>query len=675
MKKIIIAIAAVLGFGSLFSCSDMLETESDQRLFDPSLDQKTDSMYYAFGVLQALQGVADQYYLQGEMRGDLVKTITNVTDKNLQELANFSATTTNKYDSAYQYYRVINNCNYYIAHRDTSLLTGSTLVAQREYVAIKAIRAWAYLQLARNYGKVPFVTEPLTSISQIESANFPEMDLAGIVRELAPDLAQYSGTPCPSHGDFNLGSTNFGTGMTIASDLFYIPVDVILGDLYLENNQYPEAAKYYVAYLTQVASEYQRWLGSVAELGNAMDFPYERIPDDFNRRTSNYVAQPLQTYSLLYSSNTSTSARTGNISFIQMPMNRLKGQTTVLPSVYGYDFYATSNSDIYNLDGIQIKPSDYLMNLTDTMSYYYFEDGNPTNVKSAHMGDMRYRSILFTAQFNEDLSYTFIQKMRYARVYLYRTATVWLHLAEAFNRMGHPDLAFAILKDGLYDSMLEFAVVHEDPITGATVGYISQESADLLTSQYPLLSTANSALFPKQNAAWGAHTRGCGVTTDLDASGNYTPGFSPYQYGTVVGNKLVELVDEYNNFGITNAEVHYLTESRLVVDGDGNPVLGEDGLPQKETVEVLDEDGNKKIDFNFKEDIINAVEELLCEEYALEFAFEGTRYYDLMRLARHKNESNPYQANFGSLWLKNKLKANNPVVDLSVQNNWYLPFK
>ena len=48
-----------------------------------------------------------------------------------------------------------------------------------------------------------------------------------------------------------------------------------------------------------------------------------------------------------------------------------------------------------------------------------------------------------------------------------------------------------------------------------------------------------------------------------------------------------------------------------------------------------------------KQDTINAVEDMLCDEYALEFAFEGTRFYDLARLARHKNEAGLYSANFG----------------------------
>lgn len=76
-----------------------------------------------------------------------------------------------------------------------------------------------------------------------------------------------------------------------------------------------------------------------------------------------------------------------------------------------------------------------------------------------------------------------------------------------------------------------------------------------------------------------------------------------------------------------------------------------------------------------KEDTINAVEDLLCDEYALEFAFEGNRYFDLCRLARHKNNAGHYGANFGSLWLARKLAYKNPQKDLTNPQNWYLPFK
>ena len=76
-----------------------------------------------------------------------------------------------------------------------------------------------------------------------------------------------------------------------------------------------------------------------------------------------------------------------------------------------------------------------------------------------------------------------------------------------------------------------------------------------------------------------------------------------------------------------------------------------------------------------RESYIDAMEDILCDEYAKEFAFEGCRFYDLQRMARHKNESGIYGGNYGSRWFAKKLEGNNPVKSLLEPSNWYLPFK
>ena len=70
--------------------------------------------------------------------------------------------------------------------------------------------------------------------------------------------------------------------------------------------------------------------------------------------------------------------------------------------------------------------------------------------------------------------------------------------------------------------------------------------------------------------------------------------------------------------------------------------------------------------------IINVMEDLICDEYALELAFEGHRFGDLCRLARHKNAAGTYGSDFGNRWLAQKLAKKNPVVDLTNPQNWYL---
>jgi hypothetical protein len=73
-----------------------------------------------------------------------------------------------------------------------------------------------------------------------------------------------------------------------------------------------------------------------------------------------------------------------------------------------------------------------------------------------------------------------------------------------------------------------------------------------------------------------------------------------------------------------------------------------------------------------KDDYINAMEDLLCDEYAMEFAFEGTRFSDLRRLALHKNQAGTYGGNFGDIWLSRMLQNNAPGI---TTHNCYLPYK
>ena len=146
----------------------------------------------SFGVMQPLitalsytDDIAQVKIIIGE-----VAEVLSGTETALRELANFTASANNKYDSAYVYYRIINNCNYYIAHRDTMLMTGSHKVAIPEYVQALSIRAWAYMQLCKNYGTVDFYTTPITSISE---ANAPKekKDMKGVLAALAPELTMY----------------------------------------------------------------------------------------------------------------------------------------------------------------------------------------------------------------------------------------------------------------------------------------------------------------------------------------------------------------------------------------------------------------------------------------------------------------------------------------------------
>ncbi len=629
---------AACAIGAFASCEDMLSPDSDMQSFEPSLNAKTDSLFYTFGILQGMQSVADQQVFLGEMRGDLVAT-TQYTDSMLTQLADFSATTTNRYDSAYLYYNIINNCNYYIEHRNTNLYNGATNVVLPEYAGVKAIRAWAYLQLVRNYRKVPFVTTPLTKISQIDDETYPEVDIAGLVSALAPDLEQYSGVITSNYGGaaIDVGSPNSSSATKqVRVDKLLIPVDIILGELYLENNQYSEAATHYIKYLTDVCSSYAaRRSAFFSPYRPSNDNLLDAYPADWDNSNNTNVQGTSSWYSIFTSANSIYDV----ITYIPMAVNRTKGEVTSLPKAFGYNYYATEatadlNGGLYT-DEIQIVPSQNYFAISDSTDFYYYPIVTgvaKSKVNQARLGDMRAyvgrlvnnrasgNSVLLRGV-GEDSLKVWCRKYENANIYLYRTSTVLLHLAEAFNRLGMPDAAFAILKEGITSTLL----------TADADYYMSEATRTALQTTYPILSLQNATKFdgdtyPATEGRYGIHMHGAGMTRDFNGS-NFVA--SPYRLDTIVGLKLRDLAADFPQYTIGTT----------------------------------------------KQDSINAMEDILCDEYAMEFAFEGTRYYDLMRLARHKNAAGLYSATYGNEWFAKKLAVRKPTKDLTDQQNWYLPFK
>ena len=664
---------------TLNGCSDMLSTDNDSIVSDYKLNTKTDSVFYALGIAQAMQQVADQYFYVGEMRGELVTVDEAVTDKNLKELANYSVSATNAYDSSYVFYKVINNCNYYLAHRDinncnyylahrdSTLKTGSTNVVIDEYIAVAAWRAWAYLQLARIYCgnadglTIPFYTEPLTSISQIEAkAADPgcQKNLSQIVDALAPELelllSRYPNTRVPTFGTdvYPVGTTNWGASKYINPANIFVPVQVILGDMYLETAQYEKAAEKYADYLCKYGVV-PEWLGSVRNL-DYLIVP-ENFSSDFNSLYGSYIN--------IFENSPSTP---DVLTYIPMAVSSQRGTTTSIPLAFGYDYYSIDHSSMCpRVENIQIKPSETYHALTDSAWYYYYPtsyDGvatntsYPTQVLAFKGGDGRASVSSFEnngAMFlrnSSDTTQVYVAKVRTANVYLYRASTIYLHLAEALNAMGYTDIAFAILKNGIstylenlvkkpnVDSEGNIVINSDGTPKIEAYKYMSQKSVDFLGTTLPFLNAQYREIF-NANDVYGIHAHG---SCTYNRKENELAQSAKGSRATALGSQM---------------NIHYLPDV----------IIGEKmrEIARKYRVSV----GTSKADS------IAAMQDILCDEYAKEFAFEGRRFYDLQRLARHYNESGMWGGNFGSRWFVEKLSANNPQKDLNDPRNWYLPFK
>ena len=114
-KAVTLFVISLYGMGSLVSCSDVFDVESNY-ISETDYDHiktASDTIYSVTGILNSLQAIADRTILLGEVRGDLM-SVTDVTDADLRNVANFNITDNNKYNTPADYYAVINNCNYFI---------------------------------------------------------------------------------------------------------------------------------------------------------------------------------------------------------------------------------------------------------------------------------------------------------------------------------------------------------------------------------------------------------------------------------------------------------------------------------------------------------------------------------------------------------------------------------
>ena len=220
------------------SCEDMLEVKSDRVEYDMDPLTLSDSVYSVLGILKNVQAVADRQVLLGELRGDLMVVNEGSAVTDIQKIARFDFEGDNQYLDVKDYYAIINNCNIYLARVDTTLSYNNVKLMLREYVAVKSVRAWTYMQLVTNYGRVPFFTEPILthSLSQ-EVYERPMLGIEEIADTLIKDLSPFADPrqyPMPMF-----------SGLTFNTSLYFMPIRQLLGDLYLWTGDYRNAIDCY----------------------------------------------------------------------------------------------------------------------------------------------------------------------------------------------------------------------------------------------------------------------------------------------------------------------------------------------------------------------------------------------------------------------------------------------
>lgn len=570
-RSLLVGLFSALILLPMTSCEDFLNPKSSY-FSDSTLDNPSDTLYSVVGVINKLQSLSDRTILLGELRGDL-SDVTEGANSDLLEIAMFNVSDNNQYNAPHDYYAVINNCNYFLANVDIDMKNNrNEYVFRKEYAVIKGYRAWTYLQLALNYGRVPLVTEPILTQEEAER-DYPKMGIQEICEYFIDDLQGLETIEMPG----------YGTIRNTDSRLFYFPIYVLLGDLNLWAGNYKEAAMNYYNYLNT---------RNGANVGAPINTNFTRWSAD----------------DLRWEMKTSMSGGSGETYNAQTELVTMFPGDSI-PSESQYSrlndyFNSTANND----NVASIAASQKLRDLSAAQVYCHLTSASnilypPQTLEGLDRGDLRLSSNWTEREgvngaMGSGIKMVSNSKYTSRNVRLYRRTMVYLRLAEALNRAGYPRFAFHILSTGVNNSVIESEVIPY--YTESDAAWLRQ--FNFPNNQYVLRTKAEGA----DENTYGIHSNGSGWT-------------------------------EYNEYYVFPDDSTLNAEARLAYQ-------------------------------------IQAVEDLIMDEEALEFAFEGHRYYDLMRVALRRGEPTYLADHVYARRGASRTEEMRSFItkDLTDVNNWYI---
>ena len=603
---------------ALTSCSDFFDQESDHVIYaeNEHLNNAVDSVYSMTGILSKLQVIADRTILLGEVRADLVDLTGNAA-ADLRELAEFRVSNDNPYNQPSDYYAVINNCNYFIAHADTALRNSrNEYVFMREYAAARTIRAWTYLQLALNYGSVPFIEQPILSKEAADIAESrPRYDLQQVCDYFINDLEQLRSQYTNAEIDIANAYPQYGAVGGYNVRFFFFPLDIVLGDLHLwraslngNREEYKTAAQCYYRYINQ-------------RNGENSAYPTGDNVVRWMQGSTTWLSW-IDSWSTAFVNTPAYTTNQEIITLIPGANRRSEGTYSELRDL----FCSTADNDYQP----SIMPSQGMIEISEAQAYCAPDNSGlnvsyaPTGLSDHQSGDLRLSSTWTldeqgatqkaTGEYIETSTIskygTIMRGMETNRVYcvrIYRRQMLYWRMAEAFNQAGFPRLAFKILETGLNNEVLRECEAY---CAEADTAFIHK--FDFPPMRYGLLTTEDwigTSTGAANHNTIGMHTRGSG----------WTP------------------MNEYYRLPNDTIETNDTKRAQLIAQQQ------------------------------------DYVDSLLLDENALEFAFEGTRFYDLMRFAIRKGDNSILADHIYARRGRSAAAGHSGIaVNLHDQRNWYL---
>lgn len=689
-KSIIACGLLLLGVGaSTTSCEDMFTAENS--LVETDFAPK-DTIYQIMGIVQRMQVLAERSVLLGELRADLVDIDPAHSTTYVQELANnesgtikpwdYATAKGNIYNQPSDYYAVINNCNIYLDKVDSLRKASGVGYFKKEIIAAKTFRAWCYLELAKVYGEVPFVTTPVLDAKTAEDIvkGGEKKGLKEITDFCIDDLKAYAnekdnGALRPGDNDANNKSYSVE---------HFIPVRVMLGELYLwrgsaTNSQqdFIDAVRMYHDYLTykgeEIITQYYPTVWLTSAMYKESDNSYSNYETYFDYDNKNCAAI----------ARLDTIGYYGNYADIRNVFNstyenhyypaakysdRLKKISQSQKYCYYYYISNTNNDTIYSDDDESVYPN--LIQKGDLRLSSLYKTRNLTNRYDDSYAKESFINAKYSNGFN-DASYISPNDKRQQKLPYYRVNTLYLHMAEALNRAGFPETAFAVLKYGITEktlmdrsrvSMNEFERLGQIKVKGQ-----SQHSLNLPDELDNSFLVWNEDKF---------------IDNDKNST-TLVIGSNMYQLGI---HSLGSGDSEYNKYYVlpTDSSRYVEIGERPVAPvydkkNDPDSTIYNEALAIYEVALPAWVEQDSINHANLYEDSYDArvkfVAEKILDEGALENCFEGTRFYDLMRYQMAEQGGVVFGTNSTitlPAYLEEKYGATPRQM---VGKPWYLPLK
>jgi hypothetical protein len=573
---------------SLTSCQDILNTDPKEVVESANNFQNVyDADNAIWGLYGKVSNLAENVVVLNELRADMMDVTPNSTVDQVS-LNNHTETENNSYCDIKPFYEVILNANDILSNFDKMLANKKISKEDYDprYSDVMAVRSWTYLQLGIHFKDVVYVTNPLLSIDALnDSANLPKKSIDELIPQLVSDMERVPTLETNTLSSY-YGKTILDNNKSFYLNLQFINKHILLGDLYLWNNQYVESATQYKAYMdaadatsnkTNYTNKVSTWVWAGTNEPR-FQICYQRYKDqDVSSYRNMWKEMFIRSSTDIGSSGSvgvqdemiwmfSYSGSANSVSpFVKLFANNGDGKYQIKPSAYAIDSLwetQVQQSNGFVFDGRGRESSFDYVNGQPVVLKYLYDYYNSSTIDVNKTIHFNYNNI--ANQFSKP-----------GKWFLYRAALLHLRYAEAANRAGYPRLAYALLNNGV-KANFDWKKANGD--------YRSDKEGVQYSSFAPASDVAPAKPYP--------------APFYLDARQNdapYTYLRSPWRdNGGIRGRAFL------NNIS-TPAYVH---------DGVGN-------------------------DHN---DSIQWIEQSLIKEAALECGFEGQRWGDLLRVARRNSK-------------------------------------